>query len=195
MLIAHLTNNNKAMITSELQEIIDKPITKVRRWVRDCLPADEAAQARSGYVREFSIKDGFLVHIFGWLIESYRCNKEEARKIIDAIKPWVDQNINPIENFAPIGSIHEYIPTEGMWELYVFKNDNNELSIDAMTRELEVEVYPFPAQKGQKINYTLRGVVVHVAGDAPTQCLSPTSDLRYVIQVSLMAYYYGRKLV
>ncbi|MCB2217442.1 MAG: hypothetical protein KQH59_15345 [Desulfobulbaceae bacterium] len=146
------------MKTSELQEIIEKPITKVRRWVRDALPEDPNAQARSGYTREFTDEEGFRVFVFGYLIEQ-GFTTGEARKIVDAIKDWL------LKRLSPIRKLPEKVAD---WVLYIYRNPEHGLSIDAL-----------PALEGKPTNpgsvfvtFTVR--VERIYGTGPMEFFSPT---------------------
>jgi hypothetical protein len=78
------------MLTNKiLSDALDIPLYKMRRWTKELLPPDPKATRRSGYARKFSNNDGFFVYLGGWLVSTYGIVFNDARKIVELLKPWL----------------------------------------------------------------------------------------------------------
>lgn len=81
------------MLTNKiLSEKLSIPLYKIRRWTKELLPPDPRATRRSGYAREFSNNDGFLVYLGGYLVSALSLTFCEAKEVIKEITPWLEQN-------------------------------------------------------------------------------------------------------
>ena len=76
----------------ELSERLGIPIGKMRRNTKEFLGADPIATKRSGYKREISINDGFLVLLGTELVSVHGLSFDNARRALDIIKPWLIEN-------------------------------------------------------------------------------------------------------
>jgi len=72
-----------------LSEKLDIPLTKVRRWTKEFLPADPKATRRSGYTREFSNNEGFFIYLGGYMVSVLGFSFDQARKIFETVVPWL----------------------------------------------------------------------------------------------------------
>jgi hypothetical protein len=81
------------MLTNKtLSDALDIPLFQIRRWTKELLPPDPKATRRSGYAREFSNNDGFLVYFGGYLVSALSLTFFEAKEVIKEITPWLEQN-------------------------------------------------------------------------------------------------------
>jgi hypothetical protein len=81
------------MLTNKIMsEKLGIPISKVRRNTKELLGEDPKATRRSGYKREFSLNEGFLVFLGGELVSRFNLSFGNARKALDVIKPWLLKN-------------------------------------------------------------------------------------------------------
>jgi hypothetical protein len=67
-------------------------LAKWKRWVRDFLPPDPLGGKQSGYARQLSIKDAFLVYFGGVLVSELRYAVAEASRILSDLTPWLKKN-------------------------------------------------------------------------------------------------------
>lgn len=172
-------------------------ITQCRRWVRDALPEDPKAKARSGYIRRFSFEDAFAVFLFGWLIDERHFDKTRSRKIVDDIRPWILRNLSPIETIADRSF-------ETGWELIAWGSGQGSF-IEARKLgpySIEEEQRSGVPEPGKKYEFSQTGLVELVCGDytagdgshstgrvqKPTfQCLQQTLSSRIVIPIDWLA--------
>jgi hypothetical protein len=72
-----------------MAEKLDIPLTKTRRWTKEFLPPDPLATRRSGYTRQFSENDGFMVYVSGYLVSELGFSFAVARGIMKELSPWI----------------------------------------------------------------------------------------------------------
>jgi len=72
-----------------LSEKLGIPLTKVRRWTKEFLPADPKATRRSGYTREFSNNEGFFIYLGGYMVSVLGFSFDQARNIFKTVIPWL----------------------------------------------------------------------------------------------------------
>ena len=81
------------MLTNKmLSDGLDIPLFKIRRWTKELLPPDPKATRRSGYARELSKNDGFMVYLGGYLVSVLSLAFAEALAVIKSLTPWLEQN-------------------------------------------------------------------------------------------------------
>jgi len=72
-----------------MAEKLDIPLTKIRRWTKEFLPPDPMATRRSGYTRNFSDNDGFMVYVSGYLVSNLDFSFASARDIMKELSSWI----------------------------------------------------------------------------------------------------------
>lgn len=70
-----------------------------KRWVRDFLPPDPLGGKQSGYARQLSLKEAFIVFFGGYLISELHFSVPEAGNILFDLSPWLKKkgyyNLHP----------------------------------------------------------------------------------------------------
>lgn len=82
----------KVLTNREMAESLGIPISKIRRNTKEFLGEDPRAARRAGIKREFSVNDGFFVYLGGELVTNYNLSFGNARRALEAIKPWLLKN-------------------------------------------------------------------------------------------------------
>jgi hypothetical protein len=78
------------MLTNkELSEKLNIPITKIRRNTKELLGEDPVAKRRTGFMRQFTINEGFFVYLGGFLVSHLGMSFEGARNTLEILKPWL----------------------------------------------------------------------------------------------------------
>ena len=83
-------NTDNLLTNSELAQLLELPISKVRRNAKEFLPPDPQASRRSGYSRRFDIGEAFKVFIGTHLVSVLGYSFHDAKIIISDIWPWVE---------------------------------------------------------------------------------------------------------
>jgi len=79
----------RAITNSFLSERTGIPHTKIRRWAKEFLPPDPRAGLRSGFTKEYSLNDSFLIYLGGHLVSELKFEVYEARRILQDLKSWL----------------------------------------------------------------------------------------------------------
>ncbi|MDJ0782741.1 MAG: hypothetical protein QNJ22_12260 [Desulfosarcinaceae bacterium] len=66
-------------------------LAKWKRWSREFLPPDPLGGLRSGYARQYSLKEAFLVALGGFLVGDLKFTVVEARAILTDLQPWLSR--------------------------------------------------------------------------------------------------------
>lgn len=80
------------MIYFQSKHLADKlniNLAKWKRWSREFLAPDPLGGLRSGYARQFSYRDAFIVFIGGYLVGKLNFSIPQARQILSDINPWL----------------------------------------------------------------------------------------------------------
>ncbi len=73
----------------ELAEAFGIKISRWKRWSRQFLPPDPLGGYQSGYCRQYSFRDIFIVALAGHLVADFKLAVPDARKVLDDIRPWL----------------------------------------------------------------------------------------------------------
>jgi hypothetical protein len=63
-----------------------------KRWTREFLAPDPLGGLQSGYARQFSMREAFLVALGGHLVGFLKFSIHQARTILADLEPWLEQN-------------------------------------------------------------------------------------------------------
>jgi hypothetical protein len=63
-----------------------------KRWTREFLEPDPLGGLQSGYARQFSMREAFLVALGGHLVGFLKFSIHQARTILADLEPWLEQN-------------------------------------------------------------------------------------------------------
>jgi hypothetical protein len=79
------------MLTNKiLADSLDIPLTRIRRWAKEYLPPDPKATRQSGYLREYSDKDGWFLYVSGMIMEATGFTFRKTQKLMEEkLKPWM----------------------------------------------------------------------------------------------------------
>ena len=86
----------KFYLNRDLSARLGIPLSRWKRWSREFLPPDPLGGHQSGYARQYSTKDAFLVYLAGFLVSTLGFSIPAARQILHDLTPWLSKNI--IEN-------------------------------------------------------------------------------------------------
>ena len=88
----------KFYLNRDLSARLGIPLSRWKRWSREFLPPDPLGGHQSGYARQYSTKDAFLVYLAGFLVSTLGFSIPAARQILHDLTPWLIKNV--IENGA-----------------------------------------------------------------------------------------------
>ena len=77
----------------QLSSFLDIPLSRWKRWSREFLPPDPLGGLQSGFARQFSIRDAFVVYLAGYLVSNLGYTIPEARIILHDLNGWLKKNI------------------------------------------------------------------------------------------------------
>ena len=87
-------------LNRELAPLLEINLAKWKRWSREFLPPDPLGGMQSGFARQFSIKDAFVVYLGGHLVADLKISIPEAKQILSDLDVWLAQKgfygIHPI---------------------------------------------------------------------------------------------------
>ena len=76
----------------ELAEKLGINLAKWKRWSRKFLPPDPLGGLQSGFARQYTLADAFLVHLGGTLVSDLKFTLPEASLILNDLRPWLIEN-------------------------------------------------------------------------------------------------------
>jgi hypothetical protein len=93
-------SEGQVLVTNQtLADITGVPYGKIRRHVKETLPADMRATLQSGYAREYSLQDGYFIYLVVHLVADLKVTAPEAKFILNSIKDWLtDKRLFPGED-------------------------------------------------------------------------------------------------
>lgn len=127
------------MLTNSIMaEKLEIPITKIRRYTKEFLPPDPRATRRSGYTREFSENDGFMVFIGGYLVSTLGFSYNEARRFMEPLFMWM-QRIGLLPDI-PYSAKRDGIDSEIIeYEIrFISYKGNMDVNVFGITKEIEI---------------------------------------------------------
>jgi len=81
-MIKFYTNRN-------LSEKLGIKLSKWKRWSRDFLPPDPLGGLQSGYARQYTFDQAFVVYLGGHLVAGLHFSIPETKQIIEELGPWI----------------------------------------------------------------------------------------------------------
>jgi len=75
----------------DISERLGIRLTKWKRWSREFLPPDPLGGLRSGYARQYSIDQAFIVFLGGHLVADMHFSIPEAKKIAADLAGWFEK--------------------------------------------------------------------------------------------------------
>jgi hypothetical protein len=76
-------------LARDLAAKLNLNLAKWKRWSREFLPSDPLGGLQSGFARQYSLKDAFVVSLGGFLVGELKFAVPEARAILKDLKPWL----------------------------------------------------------------------------------------------------------
>ena len=73
----------------ELSHRLQSPLNRWKRWSREFLPPDPLGGLQSGYARQFSTREAFIVYLGGFLVAGLGFAIPQARQIIEDLNDWL----------------------------------------------------------------------------------------------------------
>ena len=69
------------------------PLNRWKRWAREFLPPDPLGGLQSGYARQFSPREAFIVYLGGFLVSALGFSIPQARRVIKDLSGWMKGRI------------------------------------------------------------------------------------------------------
>ena len=79
----------KFYINRELSAKLAIRLSKWKRWSREFLPPDPLGGLQSGYARQYTIDQAFIVFLGGHLVADLHFSIPESRQIVEDLGPWI----------------------------------------------------------------------------------------------------------
>jgi hypothetical protein len=76
-------------LARDLAARLEVNLAKWKRWSREFLPPDPLGGLQSGFARQYSLKEAFLVALGGFLVGELKFAVPEARTILQDLEPWL----------------------------------------------------------------------------------------------------------
>jgi hypothetical protein len=83
----------KFYLNRELSTRLEIPLSRWKRWSREFLPPDPLGGLQSGFARQYSVRDAFVVYLAGYLVSSKAYSIPEARQILQDLNGWLQNEI------------------------------------------------------------------------------------------------------
>ena len=93
-------------------------LARWKRWSREFLPPDTLSGMQSGYARQFSLKEAFIVFLAGHLVGTFRFSIDEARRIMSDLSAWLKEN--GFHDMRPVSELLLRKPVENHF-IFIFK--------------------------------------------------------------------------
>lgn len=84
----------------ELSRRLQIPLNRWKRWAREFLPPDPLGGLQSGYARQFSVREAFIVYLGGYLVAGLGFSIPQARQIIKDLNGWMKRNLFDVHLFG-----------------------------------------------------------------------------------------------
>ena len=79
----------KFYVNRELSEKLAIRLSRWKRWSREFLPPDPLGGLQSGYARQYTIDQAFIVFLGGYLVADLHFSIPEAKQIVKELSPWI----------------------------------------------------------------------------------------------------------
>jgi hypothetical protein len=108
-----------------LSEIFHIKLARWKRWSREFLPPDPLGGLQSGYARQYTVDDAFIVYIGGHLVNNLQFSIPDTRKILKDMKGWLKENgfLGYADQKASSSYLNKDLSTEQFIVILRNKND------------------------------------------------------------------------
>ena len=79
-------------LSRDLARRLRIPLNRWKRWAREFLPPDPLGGLQSGYARQFSTREAFIVYLGGFLVAGLGFSIPQARQIIRDLSGWMKKS-------------------------------------------------------------------------------------------------------
>jgi len=76
----------------ELSQKLGINLAKWKRWSREFLPPDPLGGMQSGFARQYSPDEAFIVNLGGYLVANLKFSIPEAKQILKDLNEWLLEN-------------------------------------------------------------------------------------------------------
>lgn len=76
----------------ELSSSLGYNLSRWKRWSRDFLPPDPLGGLQSGYARQYSMREAFVVALGGHLVGFLKFSVHQAGIILSDLDPWLEKS-------------------------------------------------------------------------------------------------------
>lgn len=104
----------KFYVNRELSQLLQIRLSRWKRWSREFLPPDPLGGLQSGYARQYTVDQAFVVFLGGHLVAGLHFSIPEAKQIIADLWPWLKKegltarlHANHSKEGPPLGDIQE----------------------------------------------------------------------------------------
>jgi len=140
----------KYYLNRELSTRLEIPLSRWKRWSREFLPPDPLGGLQSGFARQYSIRDAFVVYLAGYLVSSQGYSIPEARQILHDLGGWLQKEI-----IGPFGTKQENPPQTAVREprcdLMIMPVQRNGRSAFSYRLRMLVERRPLEGSGGREL--------------------------------------------
>ena len=76
----------------ELSKNFDIRLSKWKRWSREFLPPDPLGGLQSGYARQYTMDQAFIVFLGGHLVADLHFSIPESKQVLEELGPWINNH-------------------------------------------------------------------------------------------------------
>ena len=101
----------KYYTSRRLSEIFGIKLARWKRWSREFLPPDPLGGMQSGYARQYTLDESFIVYLGGYLVKHLQFSIPDTRIILKELNGWMKENgfLGFTENHSP-QTLHDQEP-------------------------------------------------------------------------------------
>jgi len=140
----------KYYVNRELSTRLEVPLSRWKRWSREFLPPDPLGGLQSGFARQYSVRDAFVVYVAGYLVSSHGYSIPEARQILHDLGGWLQKEI-----IGPFSTTRQNrTPTSGgepRWDVMIMPVQRNGRPAFSYRLRLLVERRPLENNGGGEL--------------------------------------------
>lgn len=163
----------KYYLNKDLSQKLSVPLAKWKRWSREFLPPDPLGGYRSGYARQYSLREAFRVYLGGHLVSDLRFTIPEARTILDNLDSWIGRHIIPRGGFPASGDADRKGPPPYEIHIWTVGPDGDGGRFRYVVREMESvksTVENGDRRVEERYQMTVIGRESDTEGDQPPVC-------------------------
>ncbi len=103
----------------ELSRQLQIPLNRWKRWSREFLPPDPLGGLQSGYARQFSPREAFIVYLGGFLVSGLGFSIPQARQVLKELNGWMKKKITDGHLIRHCGGKGPKPPARPHYEIHI----------------------------------------------------------------------------